>query len=355
MKDKIVLVINSLQVGGAEKVLLNIAEYLYSDLHENVILVVLFPSTYKSNLPLGIEMLDLSKDSLLNKILMLNRLKREARVILSFLTFSNVLTLISKGIFSSKTRYIVAVRNDPFRENVSLITRLLSYCFYRFSHEVIVQTDQIKQDMINSRLYGSLKYQIIPNYYDKNNLMHFDSFDYDNLDLSEYHVKFLSVGTKIFQKGFDELIEIFNELLDNNINKFCLIIAGLDSNHIDTLRTKVKHKNIIILPKMHNLNYLFSQCDYYVLNSRYEGFPNTLLEAINHGLLPIMRKGVSGVSEIHEIIPESYEFKTALQLEKIVLGLTEDRKTLNPNSLYKVQNSYSRSTVLPLWYNLIKT
>ena len=229
MKNKVVLVINSLQVGGAEKVLLNIAKYLYSDLHENVVLVVLFPSNYKTNLPLGVKIMDLSKDSLLIKIIKLHKLKREARVILSFLTFSNVLTLISKGIYNGKTKYIVAVRNDPFKENVGLLTRLLSYCFYRFSHNVIVQTHQIKQDMINSRLYGSLKYEIIPNYYDKNNLVLFDPFDYDNLDLSEYHVKFLSVGTKIFQKGFDELIETFNTLLgNNNVNKFCLIIAGLD-------------------------------------------------------------------------------------------------------------------------------
>lgn len=97
----------------------------------------------------------------------------------------------------------------------------------------------------------------------------------------------LSVGRFVPEKGFDDLIEAFNQI---NCNEWKLVIVG-DADHDDKfsldLKVKAKKNSNIVLTgfiKGQPLHEIYSHAGLFVLASYYEGLPIVLLEAMSYGL-----------------------------------------------------------------------
>jgi glycosyltransferase involved in cell wall biosynthesis len=96
----------------------------------------------------------------------------------------------------------------------------------------------------------------------------------------------LAVGRLDEQKGFDWLIEVFSNLAHKHPN-WDLVILGEGSLR-DMLEEQVRksglEKRIFLPGKVGNLRKWYESADLYVMSSRYEGFSNTLVEAMAYGL-----------------------------------------------------------------------
>lgn len=96
----------------------------------------------------------------------------------------------------------------------------------------------------------------------------------------------LAVGRLHPQKGFDWLIEIFSNIAPKYPN-WDLVILGEGYLH-GALEKQISGYNLekrVFLPgPVGNLREWYECADIYVMSSRYEGFGNTLVEAIAHGL-----------------------------------------------------------------------
>jgi glycosyltransferase involved in cell wall biosynthesis len=99
----------------------------------------------------------------------------------------------------------------------------------------------------------------------------------------------LAAGRLHPQKGFDWLIDVFSNLAHNHPN-WDLVILGEGSLRA-MLERKVREsrlENRIFLPgRAGNINEWYETADLYVMSSRYEGFGNTLVEAMAYGLAVI--------------------------------------------------------------------
>ncbi len=136
----------------------------------------------------------------------------------------------------------------------------------------------------------------------------------------------LSVGRITPEKGFDLLIQAYNNLKTD----VKLVIAGApdqDTAYFDSLKA-IAGDNVVFAGFVDggNLSQLYSHALVYVLSSRIEGFPLVLLEAINFGL-PLL---VSDIEATHLLdLPEKSYFKSSdeesLQL-KLREFLTENSK-----------------------------
>jgi len=116
---------------------------------------------------------------------------------------------------------------------------------------------------------------------------------------------FLSVGRLAEQKQPTKLIELF-KILTKYIKDIFLVIAGTGPlmNKLNTLISSYKLKNKILLKgyvedsQIHNL---YACADYYIISSKYEGLPLTLLEAMSSGLPCI----ISDIPNLRRIITQA--------------------------------------------------
>lgn len=126
------------------------------------------------------------------------------------------------------------------------------------------------------------------------------SFESDSASLNQWGLRpkryILSVSRLVAHKGIHYLIKAFNELEDTNKipNNFKLVIVGAPA-HTEEYAAFLKvltrgRKNILLLGEQTSktLEELFSHAYLFVQPSEEEGLSLALLEAMGHGLMPIV-------------------------------------------------------------------
>lgn len=117
----------------------------------------------------------------------------------------------------------------------------------------------------------------------------------------------LAVGRLGEEKGFDKLIEAFGKVAERYPDWDLVILGGGEERErLERQRENIGLSNRIHLPdRVGNPGDWYSRAEFYVMSSRFEGFPNTLLEAMAYGLpvisfdcdtgpADIIREGVDG-------------------------------------------------------------
>lgn len=111
---------------------------------------------------------------------------------------------------------------------------------------------------------------------------------------------FIAVGRLELQKGFDILIRSFACVVDKFPDSKLRIYGDGSQrselqNLIDSLRLK---ESVSLLGATKNISSAYSQADYFVLSSRFEGFGLVIVEAQAHGLPVVSFDCPRGPSEI---------------------------------------------------------
>jgi glycosyltransferase involved in cell wall biosynthesis len=120
-----------------------------------------------------------------------------------------------------------------------------------------------------------------------------------NYKFDENVPTFISVGTVFPQKGFDRLLRVHKKLLDEGLHHKIVIVGdGYDFENIKHLKTELGvDETATMLGFTDNPYPYFKHSDFYILSSRYEGFPTVLFEAITLNK-KIIATEVSGVNEM---------------------------------------------------------
>lgn len=136
----------------------------------------------------------------------------------------------------------------------------------------------------------------------------------------------LGVGRLDAQKGFDCLVEAFAGLAGKFV-EWDLVIAG-DGPLRPVLESQIRKARLerrVFLPgRVGNMGEWYERADLYVMSSRYEGFPNTLVEAMAHGLAAVSFDCDTGPRDIirHEIdgllVPNEDIGKMASVLDRLM-------------------------------------
>ena len=103
----------------------------------------------------------------------------------------------------------------------------------------------------------------------------------------------LAAGTKAHQKGFDRLMPVFQRLLDR-IPQLHLVMLGLSATPYQGVDQQAwlrrllgdgsERQSRLLLPgPVGNMAHWYARASVFVLPSRFEGFPNVLLEAMAAG------------------------------------------------------------------------
>ena len=321
-KKKILIRIGSLRHGGAEKVLVTFLKNLPKDKYDIDLLLNLKSGKYLKDVPSWIPIYHLHKGEMIitNKpweipIKAYRRSYEEILKLFPKLLYKFILKkqdydielianhrlleeVLKSPIKSSKK--VVWVHNDLFSISDYTPKRLKN--FFK-ANEIWVISDKIKSgfeklastkedlDKIN-KIYNPIDAEEIIN---KSK----EQINY-NFKKEEGEKIFVAVGTVTPQKGFDRLIKVHKKILNEGFkHKIYIVGDGYFKDLLSLIKSLKVEETVTLVGYQENPYPFFKNSDYFILSSRYEGYPTVLFEALTLKK-PIIATDVSGVNEILE-------------------------------------------------------
>ena len=296
-----------LKIGGTEKVVIYLANYLANQNLQVNILTVSDHNDLKILIDPKISLFSLNKTSLKSSIIPLYSFVRNNNV---DVLISNVwpLTVISSfiRIVSNKTKLIFIDHcnlSEEFKNKGQIFKKLQQisiYFLYKLAHSVVAVSKGVKNDLIDKGVAKDKITVIYNPLYSSNEVIIKPHINLNNW-LDTKQKKIISVGEFKKQKNFINLIEAINIFYDSYDLQPQVLILG-DGSERPNMEAKIN---------LHSLNDVFSlpgwvddpipflkKSDLFVLSSDFEGFGVVIAEALSEGINVVSTNCPSGPSEI---------------------------------------------------------
>lgn len=213
---------------------------------------------------------------------------RKFTVLVSFLTKINVISLISASGTGIPT--IVAERNNPQRQAVSPAWNFALRLLYPRATRIVLQTERSRACLPRGQRTRAV---VLPNPMDRPREPQPVAPDLPIL---------VAVGRLTAQKGFDLLIDAFSDIAEA-VPGWQLVIwgEGPDRPQLERQVARLGLAGRVRLPGLSDVpGSWVSTGSCFVLPSRYEGFPNVLLEAMQARMAVVAFDCDYGPSELIE-------------------------------------------------------
>ncbi len=314
MKKKIAFLLQNLEGGGAERVVLNILNSINLDIFDVSLILIENRGVYLEQLKnrSGLDVVTFSNicksrhiNFIVNYLRALIFLKRQGYSVIFSQYNPGKLLGFFKFLYKGQN-LIYRETNIPQAENKSrkFYLQILNKIFYKYGinnyEQIIVQSEDMKVSLL--RIAGQIKKKIslINNPIDCN---------FIEKQLSELNgskniftlpnaIRLISIGRLSYQKGYDLLIKTVSDLKDKTV-ELVILGEGIDKNKLEKLIDNYKLGNKVKLIGFKKNPYKYiAQADYFISSSRFEGFPNAVLEACACGVPVIANNYTGGIKEI---------------------------------------------------------
>lgn len=281
---KIIMYIDMMGHGGAQRVMANLAEYFT---RQGVRIVLVNDFELSKDEPQYCLTLSIERKYLKNsihgnpvkknieRILLLRKLIKEENpdIVLSFLGRPNLRMLIAT--IGLKTKKVVSVRNDPNREYApNGLKKKITQLLFRFADGCVFQTAEAAEYFSNA---VSSKSEIIINPVG-------DQFY--NVSWRDDGKSIITVGRLEKQKNQRMLIEAFSRIASqfDDVNLYIYGTGSLKEELDLQIKELGMEKRVFLAGDTNDVPSILSTCMLFVLPSDFEGMPNTLLEAMAVGV-----------------------------------------------------------------------
>ena len=305
---KILIFIPNLSGGGAERVFLKISSEIKKR-GQNVELILSNQNgPYISELPPDVPITSLNSKRVLYSLIPLARLirKKNPDLILSALPHANSVAILAKKLSGKKIKLVISERNtysqESFQPNLkNIILKYLMRKLYKNADAIITVSDGVRESLINFMRINNKNYFSIPNPCDSKEIKAKANLPInDEWFLSSDVPVVIAVGRLTKQKDFSSLIKSFAIVIKKTKARLLILGEGEERNSLEILAKSLKLSNeLFCMPgfKTNPFKYIKAS-SLFVLSSRWEGFPNVLLQAIACNCKIISTNCQSGPLEI---------------------------------------------------------
>jgi glycosyltransferase involved in cell wall biosynthesis len=208
-------------------------------------------------------------------------------VVVAFENVTNVLTLIAT--IGLDAPVVVSERVDPRHHPIGRIWRGLRALSYPRAATVVLQTESVKAWA--AALPWPPRVAVIPN-----PVTPMTSPPGTARVVDGPYV--LGMGRLVPQKGFDLLVRAFAQIAARHPRHVLVIAGGGDRAPLERLALELGLGARVVLPGVLDPAVAMRDADVFALSSRYEGFPNVLLEAMALGRPVVAARCPSGPDEV---------------------------------------------------------
>lgn len=353
-KKSVMFILPNLHTGGAERIITTISNHLSREKFIPSILLFQKEGGYLDFLKEDVEIIEIKTSSIRSSLFPILKTIWKRKPDIIFSGWGEISAFLSPFIPLFKGIQFISRETNVVSQHVTRKEIRFFYRFYNNFDKIITQSDDMTEDLLNN--FHIKKEKI----FKINNPVDFD-FINEQLDISQRPKDFdlenkhvVAIGNLSQRKGFDNLLKVFSHLREEKI-KLHILGDGKDRDFLYQMKANLNLKNVIFHGQQKNPYQYLKYADLFVLSSRYEGFPNVLLEAGACGVYALVNNCLGGINEI--ILPKiNGEIFEIIQhknfAEKIKYTLKKD---MNKEMIIdSIKNRFSKEIILKKYENVLK-
>jgi len=309
----VLFIIPSLRGGGAERVIVTLLRHFDRSKFRLALAVVdMREAAYRGDVPEDVEIIDLGCARVRYALPKIIRLiwRRCPDVVFSTLGHLNLALAIIRPLLPDGVRYVaresIVVSEIIRHDRTSQMWGWAYRHFYRRFDAVVCQSHDMRDDLVVNFALPEERAVVINNPVDVERIRHLAAepvvtgFEQKNGSDGNALIHFVTAGRLANQKGFDLIIRA---LALCGSSRFRLTILGegpLLGDLMQLAQDRGVAPQVRFVGFQKNPYPFFARADAFVLSSRFEGFPNVVLEALACGTPVIATPAPGGVREILE-------------------------------------------------------
>jgi glycosyltransferase involved in cell wall biosynthesis len=302
--------IPTLEIGGAERVSVTLANGIAARGHRVTLLTVKDSGPFRANVREHVEVVALGGTGVIEAFPALVRwLKLEKPdAMLSMMAHTNLISIVARSVSKVKLRLIISERVSlahALPDMKGRITRVLSSFLYKRADHITVVTKAMIAEIVKHTGVAEARVSAI-----YNPVIDDDFLRQSNEETSELHPWFelsdrrviLAVGRLDVQKGFDTLLAAFSILASSDDSAYLIILGeGKHRAQLEALRKKLGLIQRVAFPGFATNPYpSMKRASLFVLSSMSEGLPGVLVQAMACGTQVVSTDCPTGPREILE-------------------------------------------------------
>lgn len=351
---KILYVITGLGVGGAEKVVIDLADQMIA-LGHNVKIAYLTGEVLVKPISLDIEVIALDLNSAKG---FLSASRKYQKLVKSFCPDVIHAHMVHANIFARLNRVLCPVPKLICTAHNSNEGGKLRMIAYRLTNRLSDVNTNVSQEATEALIAkGAFSENNVITVHNGIDLRKFEK-THDSIDLDKNTLNLISVGRFNHQKDYPNLINAFAILKKNNNGAIKLTIVG-DGElraEIEALIESLQfEQDITLLGRRSDIPELLSQADIFVLASKHEGLPTVVIEAMACECY-VVATDCGGSAEIlgdtGQLVPIEDSQALADALQNAIALSVEDRTQNNEKARARVEHLFSLQTSVQKWLEL---
>ena len=309
-KHKILIVIPSLEIGGAERLLVYLLKYLDRNQFELALCLFKNKGELLSDIPPDVKTyfcLKKSRWSFFKLIFGINKVVKDFQpdLIYARMWYSTLVTILAKKIFKWTIPLAANEEHNHKRdiERFDIFGRLKKISMswaYRQAEAVLVPSQGVRDEIVPAYRLDPNKTSVIYNAVDLNLIEEsLNSSLVTEIPFADDQPIIAAFGRLIKRKGFDDLLQAFKIVRAKQPCHLIFIGDGEERQNLEHLADELQIKNDVkFMGFMKNPYSLLSRCRLFVLSSLWEGFGNVIIESMACGVPVVAVKCPYGPSEI---------------------------------------------------------